>query len=187
MPAFWGVFSWNLVYQRLGFRHWPNAPNLQNLPKTKQNKTKTPNLAQIRCFFGRKWYIEGSQNCALIANSDFSESSRHIHVQNLRELCAKPTILELEPVLGVEWNPHWNRVQLQVWSQLATDFTWSYHIKTCPRMTGMAYILNLQLILYDPITSKLVQGWQEVQSRSYKIEWPNCVVWLVMVSKACNI
>ena len=32
-------------------------------------------------FYSRKWYIEGSKTC--IANGEFSELDRHIHVQNL--------------------------------------------------------------------------------------------------------
>ena len=49
---------------------------------------KALNLAQIGCFSAENGIIEGSQNCVFlgIENSDFLESGRHIHVQNLGAL-----------------------------------------------------------------------------------------------------
>ena len=79
LPAFWGVFSWKLVYQWMCFHHWPNAPNLQNWLYFGEYYQKEPNLAQIGCTSAENGILKGPKIGLFIGIA----YSRHIHIQNL--------------------------------------------------------------------------------------------------------
>ncbi len=72
-------------------------------------------------FFCRRWYIEGSKNCALlgIANGEFSESRRHIHIQNLGETPPRPPAPSPNDT-GVTTRPNHNYVTSMA-SQMCTN------------------------------------------------------------------
>ena len=70
-----------------GFPSLTQCAQLQNWVYFGKFCQKSTQFGPNWVFFCRKWYIEGSKNCAFlgIANGEFSESGRHIHVQNLGE------------------------------------------------------------------------------------------------------
>ncbi len=71
VPALYGVyFLWNLVYRWVGFRHWPNAPNLQNLVYFGRFCQKSTQFGLNWVFFCRKWYIEGCKKIVLFRYSE---------------------------------------------------------------------------------------------------------------------
>ncbi len=98
VPACWGVFSWNLVYQWVGFRHGPNPPNLQIWVYFGEFCQKSTQFGLNWVFFCRKWYIEGSQNCAFCRYSErrfFGVWQAHTHKKFGREQPPHPH--------GVHW------------------------------------------------------------------------------------